>query len=46
MPLKRKFLEEMDYLRRMRSVFTRDNPQLARFLGEDANDPDVERLME
>ncbi|RQS75473.1 type VI secretion system baseplate subunit TssF [Burkholderia sp. Bp8963] len=46
MPLKRKFLEEMDYLSRLRRVFTRDNPQLARFLGEEANDPDVERLIE
>lgn len=46
MPLKGKFLEEMDYLRRLGRVFARDNPQLAQFLGEEANDPDVERLLE
>ena len=46
MPLKRKFREELDYMRRLGQVFARDNPQLARYLGEEATDPDVERLME
>ncbi|WP_334068413.1 type VI secretion system baseplate subunit TssF [Burkholderia cepacia] len=46
MPLKRKFREELDYMRRLGQVFARNNPQLARYLGEEATDPDVERLME
>lgn len=46
MPLKSKFREELDYLRRLGRVFSRNNPQLARFLGEEASDPDVERLLE
>lgn len=46
MPLKRKFREELDYMRRLGRVFARNNPQLARYLGEEATDPDVERLME
>ncbi|OOW00827.1 type VI secretion system baseplate subunit TssF [Pseudomonas sp. MF4836] len=46
MPLKGKFREELDYLRRLRRVFARNNPQLAPFLGEEATDPDVERLLE
>ncbi|HCU2081448.1 type VI secretion system baseplate subunit TssF [Pseudomonas aeruginosa] len=46
MPLKSKFREELDYLRRLGRVFARNNPQLARFLGDEATDPDVERLLE
>jgi len=46
MPLKRKFREEMDFLRRVGREFAQENPQLARFLGEEATDPDVERLLE
>ncbi|WP_175652751.1 type VI secretion system baseplate subunit TssF [Pseudomonas sp. Marseille-P9899] len=46
MPLKSKFREELDYLRRLGRVFSRNNPQLARFLGDEATDPDVERLLE
>lgn len=46
MPLKSKFREELDYLRRLGRVFARNNPQLARFLGDEASDPDVERLLE
>ncbi|NBA94151.1 type VI secretion system baseplate subunit TssF [Pseudomonas sp. R5(2019)] len=46
MPLKTKFREELDYLRRLRRVFARNNPQLVQFLGEEATDPDVERLLE
>ncbi|MHA6198504.1 type VI secretion system baseplate subunit TssF [Pseudomonas wadenswilerensis] len=46
MPLKSMFREELDYLRRLGRVFSRNNPQLARFLGSEAADPDVERLLE
>lgn len=46
MPLKRKFRDELDYMRRLGRVFARNNPQLARYLGNEANDPDVERLLE
>lgn len=46
MPLKTKFREEMEFLQRTGREFAKDNPQLARFLGEEANDPDVERLLE
>ncbi|MBG7462199.1 type VI secretion system baseplate subunit TssF, partial [Pseudomonas aeruginosa] len=44
--LKEKFLEEMDYLRRLGKVFVRGNPALEPFLGASAKDPDVERLLE
>ena len=46
MPLRGKFREEMDYLRRLGREFARDNPQLSQFLGDEAADPDVERLLE
>ncbi|WP_109125969.1 type VI secretion system baseplate subunit TssF [Dyella sp. C11] len=46
MSLRHKFREEMDYLRRLGREFAKDNPQLARFLGDEAADPDVERLLE
>ncbi|WP_199100891.1 type VI secretion system baseplate subunit TssF [Dyella sp. ASV21] len=46
MSLRQKFREEMDYLRRLGREFAKDNPQLARFLGDEAADPDVERLLE
>lgn len=46
MSLRDKFREEMDYLRRLGREFAKDNPQLARFLGDKAADPDVERLLE
>ncbi|MET3654741.1 type VI secretion system protein ImpG [Dyella japonica] len=36
----------MDYLRRLGREFAKDNPQLARFLGDESADPDVERLLE
>ena len=45
MPLRGKFREEMDYLRRLGREFARDNPQLSQFLGDEAADPDVERLL-
>ncbi|EMV7335157.1 TPA: type VI secretion system baseplate subunit TssF [Pseudomonas aeruginosa] len=44
--LREKFVEELDYLRRLGRVFARDNPALEPFLGASANDPDVERLLE
>lgn len=40
------FRDEMNYLRELGQEFAQDNPQLARFLGEEAGDPDVERLLE
>lgn len=46
MTLRRKFREELDYLRRFGREFSRDNPQLSQFLGEESTDPDVERLLE
>ncbi|WP_343666087.1 type VI secretion system baseplate subunit TssF [Paraburkholderia tropica] len=46
MPLRQKFREELNYLRRLGREFARENPQLARFLGDEATDPDVERLLE
>ncbi|WP_153101214.1 type VI secretion system baseplate subunit TssF [Paraburkholderia hayleyella] len=46
MTLRRKFREELDYLRRFGREFSHDNPQLAQFLGEESADPDVERLLE
>jgi type VI secretion system protein ImpG len=46
MPLKRRFREELSYLRESGREFAEDNPQLARFLGEQSGDPDVERLLE
>ncbi|HEM7878517.1 TPA: type VI secretion system baseplate subunit TssF [Burkholderia contaminans] len=46
MTLRRKFREELDYLRRFGREFSRDNPQLSRFLGGEGADPDVERLLE
>ena len=46
MGLKERFAEEMRYLRELGREFAEDNPQLAQFLGDKANDPDVERLLE
>lgn len=46
MSLKKRFAEEMRYLRELGREFAEDNPQLAQFLGDKANDPDVERLLE
>ena len=46
MSLKDSFSEELRYLRELGNDFAKDNPQLARFLGKGASDPDVERLME
>lgn len=46
MSLRERFREELNFLRLQGREFARHNPQLARFLGEQANDPDVERLLE
>ncbi|VVN92476.1 type VI secretion system baseplate subunit TssF [Pseudomonas fluorescens] len=46
MSLRAFFRDEMNYLRDLGHEFAEDNPQLARFLGEEAGDPDVERLLE
>jgi type VI secretion system protein ImpG len=46
MSLKERFSEELRYLRELGADFAHDNPQLARFLGKDSSDPDVERLLE
>ncbi|WP_176506284.1 MULTISPECIES: type VI secretion system baseplate subunit TssF [Pseudomonas] len=46
MSLKDRFNEELRYLRELGADFAKDNPQLARFLGKDSGDPDVERLLE
>lgn len=46
MPLRTKFRDELNLLRRLGSQFALENPQLARFLGDQTADPDVERLIE
>lgn len=46
MSFNRYYREELDYLRGLGRVFAEENPQLARFLGDQGHDPDVERLME
>jgi type VI secretion system protein ImpG len=46
MGLRQLFRDELNYLRLQGREFARHNPQLARFLGEQAADPDVERLLE
>ena len=46
MSLKDRFSEELRYLRELGADFAKDNPQLARFLGQSSSDPDVERLIE
>lgn len=40
------FEDELSYLREMGAEFAHENPQLARFLGSQSYDPDVERLLE
>ncbi|MCX2890166.1 MULTISPECIES: type VI secretion system baseplate subunit TssF [unclassified Pseudomonas] len=46
MSLKDRFSEELRYLHELGNDFAKDNPRLARFLGDRASDPDVERLIE
>src|SRR5215469_11450272 len=38
--------DELAYLRELGAEFARANPKLAPFLSREANDPDVERLLE
>ncbi len=38
--------DELSYLRELGADFALANPKLAPFLGQDATDPDVERLLE
>lgn len=40
------YRDELNYLREMGALFARSNPLLAPHLGEDASDPQVERLLE
>lgn len=40
------YRDELSYLREMGALFAKANPRLARHLGRDSSDPDVERLLE
>ncbi|MBR0558410.1 type VI secretion system baseplate subunit TssF [Ciceribacter sp. L1K23] len=40
------YRDELSYLREMGALFAKANPRLARHLGRDSTDPDVERLLE
>ena len=46
MTLRAYYEDELAYLRELGGEFARANPKLAAFLGREAADPDVERLME
>ena len=46
MTLRAYYEDELAYLRELGGEFARANPKLAAFLGREASDPDVERLME
>ncbi|MDJ0607335.1 MAG: type VI secretion system baseplate subunit TssF [Kiloniellales bacterium] len=46
MSLNKYFQDELAYLRELGKEFSRANPQLAPFLADKGNDPDVERLLE
>lgn len=46
MNFKHWFIQEKNYLRQLGDDFVEDEPRLARFLGSNASDPDVERLLE
>jgi type VI secretion system protein ImpG len=46
MPLNPFYEDELSYLRELGRDFAQANPKLAPFLGRDATDPDVERLLE
>lgn len=46
MPLNPYYEDELSYLRELGRDFAQANPKLAPFLGRDATDPDVERLLE
>lgn len=40
------YRDELAYLRELGALFARENPRLARHLGRESSDPDVERLLE
>lgn len=40
------YQDELSYLRELGVEFSRQNPGLSKFLSEEGNDPDVERLFE
>jgi len=46
MALNRYFQDELSYLRELGVLFAKANPSLAGFLAREAEDPDVERLLE
>lgn len=46
MPLNAFYEDELSYLRELGAEFAHANPKLAGFLSREANDPDVERLLE
>lgn len=46
MSLNAHYEDELSYLRELGQEFARANPKLAGFLSREANDPDVERLLE
>lgn len=46
MALNQYYEDELSYLREMGEVFARETPKLAGFLSRQAEDPDVERLLE
>lgn len=46
MNFNRYYQDELTYLRELGEEFARENPKLAPFLGSQAGDPDVERLLE
>lgn len=46
MSINRLYQDELSYLRELGAVFAAENPQIAPFLAREAQDPDVERLLE
>lgn len=46
MSFEKYFRDELDYLRQVGRVVSREKPHLAAFLSEKSTDPDVERLLE
>lgn len=46
MALNQYYEDELSYLREMGEIFARETPKLAGFLSRQAEDPDVERLLE
>jgi type VI secretion system protein ImpG len=46
MAINRLYQDELSYLRELGAIFAAENPQIAPFLAREADDPDVERLLE